>query len=282
MNCEPQKIGRFILELRKSHQMTQKELAERLNITDKAVSKWERGLSCPDISLLSSIAEIFGISTGELLNGERNPSGPEEAVEAGVSHALQYAGKAAQSRAASVRNICSMVFSLLLLTGAAVCIICDLAISGRLTWSLFPISSILFAWLVLFPVVKWGGRGVWGTLTALTLLIVPFLWVLDRLTPTDGMVLTIGVRMSVIGLLFVWAVFALFKRLKRRRRLAAALSLLLAIPVCLVINITLAELISEPVIDQWDVLSWLILAATAVVLLFLDCASRKSGPDAFP
>jgi len=64
------KMGEFILEMRKEKQMTQKNLAEKLNITDKAVSKWERGLSYPDISLLPSIAEALGVTTGELLNGE--------------------------------------------------------------------------------------------------------------------------------------------------------------------------------------------------------------------
>jgi len=61
MNNE--KMGRFISELRKSRQLTQKDLAAKLNITDKAVSKWERGLSCPDISLLSPIAGILGVTT---------------------------------------------------------------------------------------------------------------------------------------------------------------------------------------------------------------------------
>lgn len=52
--------------------MTQKELADKLNITDKAVSKWERGLSFPDISILIPLAEILNISLYDLLKGEEN------------------------------------------------------------------------------------------------------------------------------------------------------------------------------------------------------------------
>ena len=66
---DSQKMGRFILECRKARHMTQKELAENLNITDKAVSKWERGISCPDISTLPALAKLFDVSVGELLNG---------------------------------------------------------------------------------------------------------------------------------------------------------------------------------------------------------------------
>lgn len=65
------KIGKFIKELRKEQNLTQKELATKLGITDRAVSRWERGIGCPDISLLSDLSKILNISISELLNGER-------------------------------------------------------------------------------------------------------------------------------------------------------------------------------------------------------------------
>ena len=65
------KFGDFIKELRKEKQLTQKELGEKLNITDKAISKWERGLSFPDIAVLKDLSEFFEIDISELLNGER-------------------------------------------------------------------------------------------------------------------------------------------------------------------------------------------------------------------
>lgn len=64
-------IGRFISELRKEKGLTQKNLAEKLNVTDKAVSKWETGRSAPDISLLVSLSEILDVTVIEILNGER-------------------------------------------------------------------------------------------------------------------------------------------------------------------------------------------------------------------
>ena len=66
-----EKFGNFIVELRKENNMTQKELADKLHLTDKAISKWERGLSFPDISILKPLSEIFNVSVIELLNGER-------------------------------------------------------------------------------------------------------------------------------------------------------------------------------------------------------------------
>ena len=65
------KIGRFIAECRKKANLTQMQLAEKLGITDKAVSKWERGLAMPDTSILLELCDILCISVNELLSGEK-------------------------------------------------------------------------------------------------------------------------------------------------------------------------------------------------------------------
>ena len=58
MDCK--KIGSLIYELRKDKNMTQKQIADLMNISDKTISKWERGLGCPDISLLPELSQILG------------------------------------------------------------------------------------------------------------------------------------------------------------------------------------------------------------------------------
>ena len=65
------KIGRFIAERRKKASLTQMQLAEKLGITDKAVSKWERGIAMPDTSIMLKLCDILGISVNELLCGEK-------------------------------------------------------------------------------------------------------------------------------------------------------------------------------------------------------------------
>ena len=69
---EKKTIGRFISVLRKASGMTQRELAERLFVSDKTVSRWECDECTPDLTLIPAIAEIFGITTDELLRGERS------------------------------------------------------------------------------------------------------------------------------------------------------------------------------------------------------------------
>ena len=63
-------MGDVIAALRKEKGMTQKDLADQLNITDKAVSKWERNVACPDTALIPKLAEILGISIEELMSAK--------------------------------------------------------------------------------------------------------------------------------------------------------------------------------------------------------------------
>ena len=65
------KIGKFIAERRKQNNLTQMQLAEKLGITDKAISKWERGIAMPDTSIMLDLCDILGISVNELLSGEK-------------------------------------------------------------------------------------------------------------------------------------------------------------------------------------------------------------------
>ena len=72
------KIGRLIAECRKKKNLTQLQLAEKLNITDKAISKWERGIAMPDTSIMLELCEILGITVNELLSGERTMADNQE------------------------------------------------------------------------------------------------------------------------------------------------------------------------------------------------------------
>ena len=73
-------LGTMIAELRKQHGMTQLELAEKMGVTDKAVSKWERDLSCPDINSIPTLAEILGVSVEELMQIKKEAEAPVSKV----------------------------------------------------------------------------------------------------------------------------------------------------------------------------------------------------------
>ena len=65
------KVGKFIAELRKEKKLTQVQLGDKLGVTDKTVSKWEKGITAPSISILNDLSTTLGITTTELLSGEK-------------------------------------------------------------------------------------------------------------------------------------------------------------------------------------------------------------------
>ncbi len=84
------KTGDLIRKLRKEKNMTQKDLAEKLHITDRAVSKWERGICAPDISLLEPLSEILDVTIIELISGERTTVEEPIITEKTVKKVIQY------------------------------------------------------------------------------------------------------------------------------------------------------------------------------------------------
>lgn len=84
------KTGAFIRQLRTELSMTQKQLAERLHISDRAVSKWERGLNAPDISLLEPLADALSVTVLELIRGERDPSQATPEAESAAKDSIGY------------------------------------------------------------------------------------------------------------------------------------------------------------------------------------------------
>lgn len=106
-----EKFGSFIKTLRKEKNLTQKELSEKINITDKAISKWERGLSFPDITMLTTLSEYFNISIAELLNGEREKEIKEEIslsqtdIEEKIKNAVEEATHNIKKRKEKIQRI---------------------------------------------------------------------------------------------------------------------------------------------------------------------------------
>ena len=118
---DTQKIGLLIRGRRMELGLTQQELAERLHITNSAVSKWERGLSAPDISLLPEIAKELDITVAELI-GVESPHEVQDEVEKSVQEALRYSEKEAARRKRIARRRIFLTAILCTLLAAGLCL----------------------------------------------------------------------------------------------------------------------------------------------------------------
>lgn len=110
-NMEAKKFGQFIAGIRKEKKMTQAELAGKIHVTDKAISRWERGLGFPDIQTLEPLAQALGISVLELMRSERQETEkqdqqPEEFryTQGEVAEMLQNAGDISRQQKQQDRN----------------------------------------------------------------------------------------------------------------------------------------------------------------------------------
>ena len=143
---EKKTIGKFISALRKANGMTQKELGDKLYVSDKTVSRWECDECTPELSLIPSIAEIFGITTDELLRGERNNPDREAATSEDVA-SKQKAKSDKQfklmlhSRKKKFTNL-SFISIGLIIVGLIAAMICNLGFSRGLLG--FCLASVFF------------------------------------------------------------------------------------------------------------------------------------------
>lgn len=109
------KVGQVIRTLRQEQQMTQKQLADSLNISDKTVSKWERGLGCPDISMIPDLSDLLGVDTQKLLVGDLSPN---DFVGGNMKHTNYY--------------VCSVCHNISLCTGKAEVSCCGKKLTGKI------------------------------------------------------------------------------------------------------------------------------------------------------
>lgn len=121
---DKEKVGAFIRERRREQNLTQKELADKLHITDKAVSKWERGISFPDITILEKLSELLKVSLFELMCGEKaaQEETDKNQIEVVLTETVQEAHRKTSSQKRKFRTILCAV--MLMFAGVLIFLYC--------------------------------------------------------------------------------------------------------------------------------------------------------------
>ena len=189
MDITKHDFGRFVTERRRAAGLTQRQLAERLHVTESAVSKWERGLSYPDITLVQAIASELGVSGQELISASED-----------------HEGRADKRDARSYQGWRSAILWTTLLTWAAAiltCFIVNLSVQHTLSWFWVVLPAVGLAFslttLPLLPVPRPG----WLALASATVCLVALLLVV-WLQFSAGPWLVIAVSGVLFGLLLVF------------------------------------------------------------------------------
>ena len=270
-NDNSEKVGKFICELRKSQKLTQKDLANKLGVTDKAVSKWERGLSYPDIELLIPLAKILGVSTTELLMGEKDVTVSQEQTETKVNEAFHYSTSHTGSKTDKIKRYLFGGISIIFLIAIMTCILCDYVINKELTWSFIVIISLIASWLLMLPLFKSKEKIVRNLLIVLSIMIIPYLAVLSIILKSFFM-FSLGTSISVASLVGLWCIYGVFFKYVNRKIYAMGIILLIMIPLVLGITYISAYFINDfsIVLDADILLQAIIMLGLSFICFGID------------
>lgn len=226
---EENKISRFIRDRRLELGLTQLQLADRLGVTDKAVSKWERAVSYPDITLLRELAAALEVSVTELLAGEREeaPTQVPPAVESVVVDTVVYAETARRKNSGwrwwlfvGLTAGCLIAAMVLLIVGAG---------RGSLWAALLAIRCIAFGWAVCYPLLR-SERPVRNALIIASIGVYPFLLSL-------GLWEMRGLCIVIVSVAYAWAVYWIWLRWRGDWRKLTFLVVVLGILLHVGINV---------------------------------------------
>lgn len=205
-------IGAFIRDRRLQLELTQQQLADRLGITDKAVSKWERSVSYPDITLLRELADALEVSVDQLLAGEPGargePSFPPPAAEDAPAGAVR-----------KRRKMGWRFWTFLPLTAACAIAVLTLLIihwTVRDRGTLLAAQCVAIGWAVCYPLLRTEDHPVRNAMVVATAAVYPLVWLCG-----GRQAFQLGV--VIVSVAYAWAVYGVCRRYRRSAKKAAVL-----------------------------------------------------------
>ena len=221
-------IGAFIRDRRLQLEMTQQQLADKLGVTDKAVSKWERSVSYPDITILRELAEALEVSVSELLAGKREaePSPVPQEVQDAVLDTVSYA-ETARKKNSGWKFVVFLVLTVCCLQGALVCFIFFWITGWDRGWASIAIQSIALGWAICYPLLRVERYPVRRSLTVLSIAIIPYLVSVNPylFSYFGRCIRTLAI--VLLSLVYAWAVYFICTKYWRQKLLATGWVLLL-------------------------------------------------------
>lgn len=193
-------IGILIQQLRKENNMTQKELANKLHVSDKAISKWECGNGISDIENLTALADLFDIPINDLLHGNKRDE-PERFLH---SSFYKQVPKEYTPKILKIAGFALLGLSIFI---SVVCLVADYYETGELTWSVYAVVGIVYGCLLIVPPLLIQKNWIKLVLVNLTWSILPFLYIIEVLTNTSGWMLPLAFPLCVLAVGSCWIIY---------------------------------------------------------------------------
>lgn len=205
---DSKKVGSFIASMRKQKSLTQKELAEKLNVTNKAISKWETGKGYPEITIVPELAKVLGVTTAELLNGELNVKQVADNEEAAtiINETVKYYDRDRMKKG----NLIIAIIFIISVISSCICLLCNYLINNKFNWSLYVVGAFIVLWSVIMPISKLKRFRAMVSLGGFTVTLIPYLFLIQYLVPVKGWVIPLALPIVILSILslgislFIW------------------------------------------------------------------------------
>jgi len=205
-------LGERIQQLRKARGLSQEQLADSLNVSRQAISKWETDQSSPEIGNILALSSVFSVSTDELLGNDKEGYNVATAQPGLTKKKWSIFTSMARGFIKIMDSkIIFLIFTISCVIAVGTCIIVNFAIDSRITWAAYPILSVLVGWLIITPSLF--RKYIWSMCMS-TLLVVPFLYLLEMITPVHDWFLPVGLPAAIVGIVYVWVIYILFRYIK--------------------------------------------------------------------
>lgn len=261
----PKQIGERIASARKELRYTQKEVADKLHVSDKAISKWERGVGCPDISLLVPLCEILQMDVSTLLGEEKKVEETKGKEKQMYIHLSTYAKMKISENQAYFIKIAMLVFIIASFVAIGICLCIDYGLHKQLTWSLTVFASIVYANIIVITLASSSRYRIEKTMVVAQLFLFPLLYVISwqaQTTTYFSIAYTIALAAVVFSWLLYWVILHLHFYIWYRIALVAFLSMWFnlfvgivagqnELDVCITTGGNLAGVIACMVIGLW-------------------------------
>ena len=220
-------LGERIQQLRKNRGLSQEQLADSLNVSRQAISKWETDQSSPEIDNILALSRVFSVTTDELLGNNLNNDSLTSAAESVPIKKEPFDIGSIVKRFLTVldRKVIILFFTLLCIVAVCTCLIVNYAIDQRISWAVYPIVSVPVGWLLFIPLIH---RKYTLAVCILTLISIPFLYLLDKASGTSDWFCGLGFPLAIMGIVTIWLIYLLYRFLKISQWYKAAITVFIS------------------------------------------------------
>lgn len=271
------KFAILLSSMRREKHLSARQLAERLHVSENTIEFWESGKQYPELAMLPHLAEILGLTPGELISGERNPAGyvPPSEEDALVKDMIAYAEKVSRYQTSGMTFA---IFSIVLVISLFTCFLVNFLIEHRFSWSLYPLGAALVVWLTSLPLFTFKRHRSLYAILAFSITTPMYLFLIELISPAKNWVLPLA--LPILAILYVFAFFVAFlyrnTKLSRFRVISYSL-LFFGVPVNIGIHMIVQSFLRQSLWSGSMNLVGTVFILAAVIVFIVGMTKQRNS-----